>query len=281
MRIDVMAVMRGVDPFDALWDRRTTFLLADGEEIDALSLPDLVQSKKTQRDKDWVMLKRLMEAHYFQHRDQAESSQVRFWCEELRTPSLIVELANDHGAEAGAMAARRPLLLFARTEALQALEKALIEEEGVEQERDRAYWAPLRGELEEIRRTRRGPSLLAWRRRAGSGRSSMSDVRIIATFPAFLAYRAKAQNNPLDDKMERVATEWLAREEPECASRSFGPRTSSVQRRHHSRKSPPGGGQLPRRASGGQTSEPPTLTPSNVSGGTAGKRCGERRTAAH
>lgn len=48
IRIDVMSVMRGVDDFEALWRRRTTFVLPTGESICLLSLPDLVRSKKTQ-----------------------------------------------------------------------------------------------------------------------------------------------------------------------------------------------------------------------------------------
>ena len=38
--LDVMAVMRGVDPFPALWERRTTLVGPDGEEYELLSLPD-------------------------------------------------------------------------------------------------------------------------------------------------------------------------------------------------------------------------------------------------
>ena len=53
MRVDVMSSLRGVDPFPALWERRTTFETPDGTLCDLLSLPDLVQAKKTQRDKDW------------------------------------------------------------------------------------------------------------------------------------------------------------------------------------------------------------------------------------
>jgi hypothetical protein len=60
MRVDVMTKMRGVDPFSKLWIRRTT-LEIDGSSIDLMSLPDLVQAKKTQRDKDWPMLRRLIE----------------------------------------------------------------------------------------------------------------------------------------------------------------------------------------------------------------------------
>jgi hypothetical protein len=154
MRVDVMAMMRGVDCFEALWERRTTFHLGDDEEIDALALPDLVQAKKTQRDKDWVMLRRLLEVHYFEHRGRPLPSQVRFWCAELRTAALLVELVDEHPEEAGVIASERPLLRVAKAGPTQDLERALAEEEAEEKARDRTYWAPLRKELEEIRRNR-------------------------------------------------------------------------------------------------------------------------------
>ena len=78
MRIDVISRMRGVAPFAELWDRRTT-LPIENEPIEALSLPDLVQSKKTQRDKDWPMITRLVEANYFESRASATREQIRFW----------------------------------------------------------------------------------------------------------------------------------------------------------------------------------------------------------
>jgi len=62
MRIDIMSRMRGVDAFPDLWNRRTILDVA-GESIELLSLPDLVQAKKTQRDKDWPMITRLLEAN--------------------------------------------------------------------------------------------------------------------------------------------------------------------------------------------------------------------------
>ena len=58
-----------------------------------MALPDLVQAKKTQRDKDWPMLRRLVEAHYFEHRSRATPAQVNFWLGELRTPELLIEAA--------------------------------------------------------------------------------------------------------------------------------------------------------------------------------------------
>ncbi|TLD68858.1 hypothetical protein FEM03_20505 [Phragmitibacter flavus] len=67
MRVDVMSRMRGVDDFPSLWERRTVIELPDGTPCDLLSLSDLVQAKKTQRDKDWPMIRRLVESHYFQN----------------------------------------------------------------------------------------------------------------------------------------------------------------------------------------------------------------------
>ena len=52
MRVDVMSKMRGVAAFPKIWTRRTTLELPDGTRCDLLALPDLVQAKKTQRDKD-------------------------------------------------------------------------------------------------------------------------------------------------------------------------------------------------------------------------------------
>jgi hypothetical protein len=94
MRVDMMTKMRGVDPFPRLWRRRTTTMLEDGTRCDLLSLPDLVRAKKTQRDKDWPMLRRLLEANYFKHREQPTPPQLRFWMLELRTPELLIELAS-------------------------------------------------------------------------------------------------------------------------------------------------------------------------------------------
>src|SRR6266478_5559250 len=76
MRVDVMSRMRGVDAFPKLWKRRTTIELPDGTRCDLLSLPDLVQAKKTQRDKDWPMIRRLVEAHYFLNSAKPNTDQI-------------------------------------------------------------------------------------------------------------------------------------------------------------------------------------------------------------
>lgn len=60
IRIDIMAKLRGCSPFNDLWKRRKT-IYVDGIKVDLIGLEDLVQCKKTQRDKDWFMLQRLIE----------------------------------------------------------------------------------------------------------------------------------------------------------------------------------------------------------------------------
>jgi hypothetical protein len=154
MRVDVMSSMRGVDPFPALWGRRTTLETPDGTLCDLLSLPDLVQAKKTQRDKDWPMIRRLVEAHYFELSRAPNEDQVRFWFRELRTPTLLIEAATRWPDETRQQISTRPLLEHALTRDESSLESALSAEEQEERLRDKEYWLPLKKELEAMRRAR-------------------------------------------------------------------------------------------------------------------------------
>jgi hypothetical protein len=143
--------MRGVDSFASLWKRRMTVQIPGGEQCDLLSLPDLVQAKKTQRDKDWPMIRRLVEAHYFQHRTKPKPAQIRFWLQELRTPELLMELARRYPAMCQRLAKERPLLAQVQVGEPLVLEQALFAEESAERQRDREYWLPLKAELENLR----------------------------------------------------------------------------------------------------------------------------------
>lgn len=147
LRIDLMTKMRGVDPFEALWDRRTSIQLESGFEIDLLSLPDLVQAKKTQRDKDWPMIARLVEANYFQNRDSPSAQRVDFWLRELRTGSLLIELAKAHPKEAERRHAVRPALANAIKGDEAAVIEALEVEVRREKQADAEYWRPLKDKL--------------------------------------------------------------------------------------------------------------------------------------
>lgn len=159
LRIDVMSRMRGVDPFPELWRRRTTLAVPNpsGEplEIDVMALPDLVASKKTQRDKDWPMIRRLLEANYFEFREQPTPARVDFWLQELRTAELLAECVARFPRDAARIESERRLLAAAHAGDLRACEHGLAEEQEAERERDRVYWQPLRAELERLRQAAR------------------------------------------------------------------------------------------------------------------------------
>jgi hypothetical protein len=145
-----MTKMRGVDPFPKLWTRRTT-IVVDGDSINLMSLPDLVQAKKTQRDKDWPMVRRLIEVNYFENRENPTREQILFWFLELRTPDLLIELAQSQGRIPAHLHRTRPLLELALAGSSASLADALLAEEQRERETDRRYWAPLKKELESLR----------------------------------------------------------------------------------------------------------------------------------
>ena len=156
LRIDIMTKMRGVDPFPALWGRRTTAEIDPGMTVELLSLPDLVQAKKTQRDKDWPMIRRLVDVDYLQHRSNATPAQVLFWLKELRTPSLLIECASTWKEIVTEIAGERSAILLAAMEMnVTAVELALDQERAEIRQLDRLYWAPLLKELEMLRHKRK------------------------------------------------------------------------------------------------------------------------------
>ncbi|MCP3964251.1 MAG: hypothetical protein GY719_41000 [bacterium] len=159
LRIDVMTRMRGVDSFPELWQRRTTFEFG-AESVDVLSLPDLIAAKKTQRDKDWPMIRRLVDVHYTTFREQPTAERVDFWLRELRTPEFLVEAATAHAGALGTLVRDRSLLGSATHEDLESgsLARALRAEEDAERSADAAYWQPLRQRLSHLRQEARKPA---------------------------------------------------------------------------------------------------------------------------
>jgi hypothetical protein len=146
-----MSKMRGVDAFPQLWERRTTFVDDSGNEYDLLGLNDLVQAKKTQREKDWPMIARLVEANYYANRSNPTNDQVRFWLLEMRTPRLLNTISHSFQETAEDLQPRRPLLTHAISGDERQLESELLEEQQIERQRDREYWKPLKRELELLR----------------------------------------------------------------------------------------------------------------------------------
>ena len=157
LRVDVMSRMRGVAEFEVLWERRTTIAIPDpaaaGEVmLEVMALEDLVTAKKTQRDKDWPMLRRLDDASFAAARDdQVTDAQVEFWLAELRSPEFLHEVV----ARWPAAAERSPRPAVVATRVNGDTDAALAREQAEEMAADREYWAPLRRELESARREAR------------------------------------------------------------------------------------------------------------------------------
>ena len=89
LRIDIMGVMRGVDSFPELWKRREEIELPEIGKVAVMGLSDLVKAKKTQRDKDWPMIRRMIEADIYKSSDDPSPDKVCFWLTECRTPELL------------------------------------------------------------------------------------------------------------------------------------------------------------------------------------------------
>jgi hypothetical protein len=153
LRIDLMSRYRGGPEFDDLWKRRTT-IEVDGEAVDLLALEDLVLAKKTQRDKDWPMIARLLERSYLMRGQTPSRELIEFWMCELRTPGLLLELTESQPEAAKALGSTRPAVAASLTGDPVLVARALAEEELEERRKDREYWGPLKLEIEQFRHDR-------------------------------------------------------------------------------------------------------------------------------
>lgn len=154
LRIDVIGIMRGVDSFPELWRRREVIELPGIGQIAVIGLPDLVKAKKTQRDKDWPMIRRLIEADIYRAPDDPSEDKICFWFAECRTPELLISLSAKYPKIASRMLANRPILRFAIQGNREEVQSLLKDEEDREREADRQYWMPLKKELEAWRHTK-------------------------------------------------------------------------------------------------------------------------------
>ena len=147
VRIDVMSVLHGCESFEKLWPRRRTLSLSGVGRVHVLSLADLVQAKKTQRDKDWPMVRRLVEADYYGRPSVPTRERIGFWLREGRTADLLIDLCRRYSRTARRLAAVRPALGRALRRDRGGVERALQAEQNRYRAADRDYWAPLRAEL--------------------------------------------------------------------------------------------------------------------------------------
>ncbi len=161
LRLDIMSRMHGCESFERLWERRTKLRLPGIGLVAVLGLADLVQAKKTQRDKDWPMIRRLIEVDYHNRPRRPSRAQIMLWFREARTASLLLELCRRYPTMARSLAKSRRAVDWALRENLPRLQGALRAEENALRAKDRAYWEPLRQELSQwrhrrTRRTKRG-----------------------------------------------------------------------------------------------------------------------------
>ncbi len=155
IRVDMMTKMRGCEDFETLWHRRTTLRDADGMEYEILGIEDLVKAKKTQREKDWPMIRRLVDSHYQEFADNPTEDQVRFWLRESRTPEVLISVAAKFPELLKEQLRTRPLLVETLGASRSALAKELEQEQKAEMLADEAYWRPLKKELEALRKKKR------------------------------------------------------------------------------------------------------------------------------
>lgn len=150
IRIDVLVKLRGCDNFEKLWERKSIVKLPHGKTVDIIGLEDLVQSKKTQRDKDWLMLKRLVENDMLLTK-KPSTKKIKWWLCECRDINKLIELVGKNPKLAKECAKKRPLLKSALENNIETLKQLLYREELLEREKDRKYWQPLIKELEILR----------------------------------------------------------------------------------------------------------------------------------
>ena len=157
IRLDVMTKMRGCDAFEELWERRLTLQDADGMVYEILGIEDLVKAKKTQRDKDWPMIQRLVDAHYDTFKEDPTDDQIGFWLRESRTPEVLIAVAAEYPKlRDQLLKTRRPVLQETMSASRTAVKQALHQEEFNERRADELYWQPLKQELQSLRSRRTG-----------------------------------------------------------------------------------------------------------------------------
>lgn len=125
LRVDVMARLRGLPDFETLWNRRTTLEDTSGTTYEVLSVADLVNAKKTQREKDWPMITALVESHYHNERIAPTHEKICFWLRECRIAERLVELTRQFPDETSVEQATRPLLTLTQFGSLEDLRTAL------------------------------------------------------------------------------------------------------------------------------------------------------------
>lgn len=150
LRIDIMTRMRGVDPFEKLWERRTVVTVGQ-LEIDLLAISDLIAAKRTQREKDWPMTNRLVEAHYLANTNNPTNESIRFWLTESFDLPFLKRLVARFPEQSEQLKKERTVLGALIEDQLEKARRLLQEERRTIEIADETYWAPLIKELHQLR----------------------------------------------------------------------------------------------------------------------------------
>ncbi|NJK91854.1 MAG: hypothetical protein HC904_08535 [Blastochloris sp.] len=113
LRVDVMTKLRELPGFPKLWAERTTLHDPMLGEVHLLSVPHLVDAKKTQRFKDWPMISALVDNHYQALQHDVTPERIEFWLLETRSAEQLQDLTQRFPTQAQTLLTRRPLLRHA------------------------------------------------------------------------------------------------------------------------------------------------------------------------
>lgn len=154
VRLDVCTRPARIADPENLPARSMPYTLADGTTILVMGLPDLIQTKKTQRLKDWGAIEMLLAASITTS-PAPDGALVGVWLAELRDPDLLQTVAAAQPALAASVAEHRPALGAALAGDITGMHVALLRElqDGIEA--DRAYQRALTSELEAMRQETR------------------------------------------------------------------------------------------------------------------------------
>lgn len=149
LRVDILAKLRGCSDFNQMWKRRTTVEINKSDKIEIIGLKDLVASKKTQRDKDWMMLTKLVDNDIF-ITEKPDKEKIKWWFKECRSIENLEKLCITYKSVAEECTIQRPLLKYVLNDKQKSAD-LLKQEELEDREKDKKYWLPLRKELEILR----------------------------------------------------------------------------------------------------------------------------------
>ncbi|MBI5360497.1 MAG: hypothetical protein HZA48_07935 [Planctomycetes bacterium] len=131
-----------------------------GLDVPVLDLPRLINTKKTDREKDYLIIQSLTDAVF----EQAQKSQtmrksvIRWLVKELRDPRHLQAIAETwkNGKEELLKSGRKASVLSVKNASVPAIQEELDFEKEKLKKENREYWKPFIDELRDLRRKQRG-----------------------------------------------------------------------------------------------------------------------------